>query len=128
MNISILIWVISISLFLGGIAIFIIFRNSKKKQIIRNKPEKKFLDFEDLMIVVKDKNSSSDDLLEVLKEFNSNYHIDNKNPQKYLIFLSRILTHKNVNKEIFNYFHKNIKKNNQKFKRELDLIERKALG
>jgi hypothetical protein len=80
------------------------------------------------MDIVKNPDSSSQDILNVLELFNKNFTIDDKNGQKEIIFLSRALTHRNVNKDIFSYFHKEIKTKNPKYKRELELIERKALG
>ena len=130
MNIWILIGIISVSLILVIIAFIIITKKSKnqKTSIKKTTTPIKKLDFEDLMLIAKNPKTSSDKLLETLKLFNKNFIIENKNEQKYFVFFSRILSHKNVNKEIFRYFHKEIKNNNLNYKRELEIIEKKILG
>jgi len=130
MNIWILVGIISISLILVIIAFIIITKKSKnqKTSIKKTTTPIKKLDFEDLMLIAKNPKTSSDKLLETLKLFNKNFIIENKNEQKYFVFFSRILSHKNVNKEIFRYFHKEIKNNNLNYKRELEIIEKKILG
>ena len=129
MNILVLVGIIVIAIILVITAFVVIAKKPKKttshKKVIQTEDK---LDFEDLMAIVKNPNSTSDKLLFALEEFNKNFVIDEKNEQKYLIFLSRALTHKNVNKNVFQYFHKEIKSKNVRFKKELDLIERKALG
>jgi hypothetical protein len=80
------------------------------------------------MQIVQNPHSTKNDLLEALKLFNEYFYIDEVNAQKYLIFLSKALTHPNVDKDIFAYFHKYIKTKNPKFKKELETIELKALG
>jgi len=129
MNILVLVGIIVIAIILV-ITVFVVIAKKPKKTTFHKKviqTEDK-LDFEDLMAIVKNPNSTSEKLLFALEEFNKNFVIDEKNEQKYLIFLSRALTHKNVNKNVFQYFHKEIKSKNVRFKKELDLIERKALG
>jgi len=129
MNILVLVGIIVIAIILVITAFVVIAKKPKKtishKKVIQTEDK---LDFEDLMAIVKNPNSTTDKLLFALEEFNKNFVIDEKNKQKYLIFLSRALTHKNVNRDIFQYFHKEIKSKNVRFKKELDLIERKALG
>ena len=129
MNILVLVGIIVIAIILVITAFVVIAKKPKKttfhKKVIQTEDK---LDFEDLMAIVKNPNSTTEKLLFALEEFNKNFVIDEKNKQKYLIFLSRVLTHKNVNRDIFQYFHKEIKSKNVRFKKELDLIERKALG
>ena len=129
MNILVLVGIIVIAIILVITAFVVIAKKPKKttshKKVIQTEDK---LDFEDLMAIVKNPNSTSDKLLFALEEFNKNFVIDEKNEQKYLVFLSRVLTHKNVNKDVFQYFHKEIKSKNVRFKKELDVIERKALG
>jgi len=128
MNILVLIGIIIIGLILVITAFIVLTKKSKPqkvKQTQQIKDDK--LDFEDLMAIVKNPNSTSDKILFALEEFNKNFIIDDENEQKYLIFLSRALTHKNVNKDIFQYFHKEIKSKNPRFKKDLDIIEKKAL-
>ena len=129
MNILVLVGIIVIAIILVITAFVVIAKKPKKtishKKVIQTEDK---LDFEDLMAIVKNPNSTSDKILFALEEFNKYFIIDDENEQKYLIFLSRALTHKNVNRDIFQYFHKEIKSKNVRFKKELDLIERKALG
>ena len=126
MNPLILILVITIAIILAIVALVLIFKSNN--QPVTKTENISFIDFEDLMVIVKNPTTSSDKLLDVLQKFNENFLIDESNEQKYLIFFSRVLTHKNVNKEIFQYFHKEIKSKNIKYKKDLDVIERKALG
>jgi len=129
MNILVLVGIIVIAIILVITAFVVIAKKPKKtishKKVIQTEDK---LDFEDLMAIVKNPNSTSDKILFALEEFNKYFIIDDENEQKYLIFLSRALTHKNVNRDIFQYFHKEIKSKNVRFKKKLDLIERKALG
>jgi phosphate/sulfate permease len=128
-NIIILISIIVIAVILTIIAIIFVLK-SKKKVVKETKTTSKsddFIFFDDLIKVVNNQNSTKKDLLDVLKIFNENFQIDDVNAQKYLIFLSKTLTHTNVDKDIFQYFHSNIKSKNPKYKKELDTIELKAL-
>ena len=124
-NTIILVVVISAAIILTIIALIIVLKKPKPKSITT---KEEFVFFDDLMQIVKNPNSTKDDLLESLKLFNEYFHIDEVNAQKYLIFLSKALTHPNVDKDIFAYFHKYIKTKNPKFKKELETIELKALG
>ena len=129
MKIEILILVIVLALILTISAFFIILKKNKKPTKVKTQTQEiEKLDFEDLMAIVKNPNSTSKDILNALKLFNENFVIDETNSQKYLIFFSRALTHKNVNAEVFRYFHNEIKKKNLKYKTELESIEKKALG
>jgi len=129
MNNLILIGLISLGIILVVVAFVVIITKKPKKVVTTKKIQKEDkLDFEDLMAIVKNPNSSSEKILFALEEFNKNFVIDEKNEQKYLVFLSRTLTHKNVNKDVFQYFHKEVKSKNPRFKKGLDVIERKALG
>ena len=127
MNIWILIGIIFLAIILVIIAIVIIAKKPKPTKVIKTK-KVETVDFEDLMAIVKNPKTSSDKLLETLQKFNENYSISDENEQKYIIFLSRVLTHKNVNKDIFQYFHKDVKSKNKNHNKELEIIERKALG
>ena len=128
MNILVLIGIIIIGLILVITAFIVLTKKSKPQKVKQTQQiEDDKLDFEDLMAIVKNPNSTSDKILFALEEFNKNFIIDDENEQKYLIFLSRALTHKNVNKDIFQYFHKEIKSKNPRFKKDLDIIEKKAL-
>ena len=128
MNILVLIGIIIIGLILVITAFIVLTKKSKPQKVKQTQQiEDDKLDFEDLMAIVKNPNSTSDEILFALEEFNKNFIIDDENEQKYLIFLSRALTHKNVNKDIFQYFHKEIKSKNPRFKKDLDIIEKKAL-
>ena len=123
--------IVGVGIFLIIIAIIIIIKSKQNQKVIsKTKPniiEEEHLEFEDLMDIVKSPNSDSKRVLEALELFNKHFSIDEKNEQKYLIFFSRALTHKSVNKDIFQYFHKEIKLKNPKFKNQLDIIEKKAL-
>jgi len=129
MNILILVGIIVIAIILVITAFVVIAKKPKPKKIKQTQQIKDDkLDFEDLMAIVKNPNSPTEKILFALEEFNKNFKIDEKNAQKYIIFLSRVLTHKNVTKDIFQYFHKEIKSKNMDYKKELDIIEKKALG
>jgi hypothetical protein len=131
-QIIILAIIIVLGLIIGIIAFVILSKSSKtkktKKRVIKEESENTTIELDELMDIVKNPDSSSQDILNVLELFNKNFTIDETNGQKEIIFLSRALTHRNVNKDIFNYFHKEIKTKNPKYKKELELIERKALG
>jgi len=104
-------------------------RNDKKNNIDNNEVEENYkFDFSDLMHIIKNPNTKSEDLLNALIYFNENFSIDKDNSKQYFIFLSRILTHPNRTKNIFTYFHKEVKYKNRNFKNELEVIEKKALG
>ena len=129
MKIEILIAVIVLASILTITAFFVIIKKNKKPvKKVKKQIEEDVIEFDDLMAIVKNPNSTSKDILNALELFNQNYTIDESNAQKYFIFLSRCLTHKNVNKDIFRYFHNEVKKKNLKYKKELDSIEKKALG
>jgi len=129
MNMFILILIGVVALLLAIVAIIVVSKPKskpvKKKTTVK---KEKTIEFEDLMEIVKNPNTDSNTLLKTLMVFNENFKLDDKNSQKYLIFLSRVLTHKNVNKDIFKYFHKEVKLKNKDYKVELEAIERKALG
>ena len=132
MKIEILVAVIVLALILTITAFIVIIKKSKKPVKVDKKTEiqqdNENIEFDDLMAIVKNPNSTSKDILNALELFNQNYTIDEANGQKYFIFLSRCLTHKNVNKDVFRYFHNEVKKKNLKYKNELESMERKALG
>jgi hypothetical protein len=123
MNIGVLV-VIGIIVVLLAIISFLII---KIKQKPTPKKDNEFIFFDDLMKVVNDKNSTKDDLLDVLVKFNKNFYLSDENATKYLVFLNKALSHTNTHKDIFAYFHKYIKPKNPNFKTELEAIELKAL-
>ena len=128
MNSLVLIGVILLGVILVVVALIVIFKQPKPAPVKKREIEEEYIEFEDLMAIVKNPDATSERLLYALEKFNEKYIIDDETEQKYLIFLSRILTHKNVNKDLFQYFHKEIKTKNPKYKNDLELIEKKALG
>jgi len=115
------------------IALIIILKKSSKEEVVQSKATPKTdktdeFDFDDLMAIVKNPNTKSNDLLNTLIYFNENFDIDEENSKKYLMFLSRVLTHPNKSKNIFQYYHNEVKPKNGHFKNELENIEMKALG
>jgi len=127
----ILVSIIAIGLILAIIAIILILKATSKQPTTSNNSttsEKKGFDFDELMKVVQNPNTTTNELLEVLKLFNQYFRLDEENANSYLIFLSKCLTHKNVNAKVFSFFHNEIKSNNPKYKTELETIEMKALG
>jgi len=132
-KILILTIIIILGLIIGIIAFIIVSKSSNKKRIPKKTIKKEIvknddIELDELMQIVKNPSTTSQDILNVMQLFNQHFTIDEENGQQEIIFLSRALTHKNVNKDIFNYFHKKIKSKNPKYRKELDLIERKALG
>jgi hypothetical protein len=127
--------IIAIGFVLAIIGLIVALKKSSKKtpskQISKKtevkKDEKKF-DLDDLMDIVKNPNTPSSGVLDALIYFNEDFSIDEKNSKKCFLFLSRALTHPNKNKNIFQYFHKEIKPKNKQFKSELETIESKALS
>jgi len=103
------------------IAFFLLLKKSKKKD------NKKQLELKDLLLIAQNQNSTSDDILLSLKLFNENFFIDD-NKEMSFEFFNYILNHKNINKEVFQFFHKEIKTKNKNYQKDLDVIERKALG
>jgi hypothetical protein len=104
-------------------------KNAPSKQISKKTETKNDeFDLDDLMNIVKNPNTSSSSVLDALIYFNEDFSIDEKNSKKCFLFLSRALTHPNKNKNIFQYFHKEIKPKNKQFKSELETIESKALS
>jgi hypothetical protein len=124
MNIGVLV-VIGIIVVLLAIISFLIIKIKQKPTTPQKNDE--FIFFDDLMKVVNDKNSTKDDLLNVLVKFNENFYLSDENVTKYLVFLNKALSHKNTHKDIFAYFHKHIKPKNPNFKTELEAIELKSL-
>jgi len=109
--------------------LFILILKSKPKEVkeIESKPQDDKLELDDLMDIVKNPNSTSNDIINAMIYFNENFVIDDANSRQALLFFSRALTHKNKSKNIFQYFHKEIKAKNPRFKNELENIEMKAL-
>ena len=127
----ILVSIIAIGLILAIIAIILILKATSKQPTTSNNSttsEKKGFDFDELMKVVQNPNTTTNELLEVLKLFNQYFRLDEENANSYLIFLSKCLKHKNVNAKVFSFFHNEIKSNNPKYKTELETIEMKALS
>jgi len=127
-NTIILAIILSVAIILTIIALIVVLKKQKKpiKSSIPKKDNVIF--FDDLVAVANNKNSTKKDLLDVLKIFNENFYLSQDTAQQYLIFLSKVLTHQNVDKDIFTYFHTNIKPKNPKYKKELETIELKALN
>jgi hypothetical protein len=125
----VLVGIIVLGVILAIIAMVLILKKPKEtNNVTKVEVEDDYLDFEDLMAIAKNPNTTSDRLLYILEYFNNNYIIDDQNEQKYLVFLSRVLTHNNVNKDVFQYFHNEVKSKNVRYKNDLDIIESKALG
>jgi len=110
------------------IGLILMIKNKPKKVIKVEKNYEDKLDLDDLMDVVKNPNSTSNDIINAMMYFNENFVIDDSNSRQALLFFSRALTHKNKNKNIFQYLHKEVKPKNPRFKKELENIEKKALG
>ena len=108
----------------------ILILKSKPKEIskIKTAPKEDNLELDDLMDIVKNQNSTSNDIINAMIYFNENFVIDDANSRQALLFFSRALTHKNKSKNMFQYFHKEIKSKNPRFRNELESIEKKALG
>jgi len=122
--------IILLGIILAIIAFIVILKSSNKATSKPIKSEKVEDDFglDALMDVVKNPNSSSNDVMNALIYFNENFNIDDKNDRQALLFFSRALTHPNKSKNIFQYFHREIKPKNLQFINELESIEKKALG
>jgi hypothetical protein len=129
MNSILILSIVIIGAILSIIGVIIAIKLSKKppKTIKKTKENKYKFDFEDLMEIVKNPNTPSNGVLDALIYFNENFKINEKNRKKCFVFLSRVLTHPNRSKNVFQYFHKEVKKKNPKFRNELESIERKAL-
>jgi len=127
MNLMILLGIIVVAIILV-ITAFVVITKKPKKKTVKKVEEREDFDFEDLMAIVKNSETSSEKLLDTIQKFNDNFSIDDKNEQKYMVFLSRCLTHKNVTKDVFQYFHKELKAKNTHYKKDLEVIEKKALG
>ncbi|NPA55841.1 MAG: hypothetical protein GXO40_05695 [Epsilonproteobacteria bacterium] len=129
MNDTVLFVLIGVGIVLGFIGIIVIIKKSFSHPPMESVvEEEEYLDEDTLMEKVKDPNLSAEELMEVLETFNSNFKIQKAQLQKYLVFFSRALTHPNINADVFKYFHKEIKKNNLEYTKELDKLEKKALS
>jgi hypothetical protein len=106
--------------------IFIVYKFSKKEQIAKEKPKKE-LTIDDLLKIVKNKNSTLQDLAFALEYFNEKFRVNNF-PDKALEFFKSLLTHKNRNKILFDIFHNKTVELNQDFKDQLNQIEKEALN
>ena len=125
----ILLLIVVTGIIVTTIGLILILKNKPKTTpTIETKPQEDKLDLDDLMDIVKNPNSTSNDVINAMIYFNENFVIDDSNSRQALLFFSRALTHKNKSKNIFQYFHKEIKAKNPRFKNELDNIEMKALG
>jgi hypothetical protein len=128
MNPILILSIIITGTILAIVGIIVAIKKSSKPVPKKSVKKEREFDFDDLMDIVKNPKTSSNALLDALIYFNSNYKIDEENSKKYLIFLSRVLTHPNRSKNIFQYFHNEVKSKNSKFKSELENIEKKALN
>jgi len=125
----ILLLIVVTGIIVTTIGLILILKNKPKTTPkIETKPQEDKLDLDDLMDIVKNPNSTSNDIINAMIYFNENFVIDDSNSRQALLFFSRALTHKNKSKNIFQYFHKEIKAKNPRFKNELDNIEMKALS
>jgi len=119
----ILLLIVVTGIIVTTIGLILILKNKPKTTpTIETKLQEDKLDLDDLMDIVKN------DIINAMIYFNENFVIDDSNSRQALLFFSRALTHKNKSKNIFQYFHKEIKAKNPRFKNELDNIEMKALG
>ena len=113
------------------IGLIIVLKKSPQKETVtiqKAKLKNDKFDLDDLMDIVKNAGTSSSEVLDALIYFNENFKIDKKNSKKCFLFLSRALTHPNKNKNIFQYFHNEIKPKNINFKNTLESIEKTALS
>jgi len=112
------------------IGLILILKSNKPKEIskIKTEPKEDNFEIDDLMDIVKNPNSTSNDIMNALMYFDENFVIDDANTRQALLFFSRALTHKNKTKNMFQFFHKEIKSKNPRFKNELESLEKKALG
>jgi predicted permease len=130
MNSILILSIVIIGAILSIIGVMIAIKKSSKKNtktIKKSKENGNKFDFEDLMDIVKNPNTPSDGVLDALIYFNENFKINEENRKKCFVFLSRVLTHPNRSKNIFQYFHKKVKTKNPEFKKQLENMERKAL-
>ncbi len=116
-----LIYILSIFFF----SLFLIYFFSKKAQ--KNNESKKKLTLSDLIKIAKNEKSSAKDLLFALFYFNDNFKIKSDKKNSMELFRA-VLSHKNRNKKMFDYFHENILPKNSEYKDELDKLERSALN
>ena len=127
--ISILLSIGLFAIILVIVVIIIIKKSSKPKKVktFQKVEEKEIVKLEDLMKVVKNRDSSVSELKKALIDFNDNFVITEDNLTDSLIFLTYLLRHQNRNKELFDILHKEVKVNNKKFADEIGKVEMKCL-
>jgi len=89
--------------------------------------QKKELTLNDLISLASNEKSTSSDLLSALMMFNDKFVVA-QDKEKSLMFLEKVMNHKNRNKKLFDYFHGSILPKNITFKDELDKLEKEALN
>ena len=127
---------IVIGVILAIIAIIVVLKKSKSQPVVVTTTTKKTtksqkkdeFDFDELMKIAQNPKTTTKELIEVLNIFNTYFRMDDKTAQQYIVFLSKCLTHENSNKDVFQFFHNNIKPKNTQFKTELEKMELNALG
>jgi len=128
MKLEVLAIIIVLGIILTIIAFVVVMKHSKKPSVATKQAKKDGFDFNELIKMVSNPNLSSKELLEALQLFNAYFRIDDANLKQYFSFLEKCLKHKNVNKEVFQYFHNEIKDNNPLYKDALDALELKSMG
>jgi hypothetical protein len=113
--------------FITTIFVLIIYKLSKKEEKELKKNIKKEITINDLLKIVKNKNSTIQDLAFALEYFNENFKVSNF-PDKAFDFFKHLLTHKNRNKILFDIFHNKTVKLNKDFEDQLNKIEKDALN
>ena len=129
--------IVEILISLGAFAIIlvavviIIIKTPKNKKTIQTFQTKETIaevdNFDELMEIAQNPNSTSKELKKALMSFNDNYPINDENLKESMIFLTYLLRHKNRNKELFDIIHKEVKVSNKKFKDEISKVEMKCL-
>jgi uncharacterized membrane protein YvbJ len=111
------------------IAIVIIKAPKPEKQVEKVEAKKDNSDdFERLLQIVKNRDSSSQEIKKALIDFNDNHIITEENLKDSMVFLTYLLNHKNRSKELFDIVHKELKVTNRKFAEDITKIELKCLN
>jgi hypothetical protein len=123
--ISILIGVGVFAVLLVIIAIILI-KTPKNKEVPK-KVVKEITEFDELMNIVKNSQSSSSELKKALIKFNDDFRIDENNLKSSIVFLTHLLSHNNRSKELFDIVHKELKLTNRKYADDISKVELKCL-
>ena len=124
-NLIVLIIVV-LGVILGVVAFVLIVSNKQKPITQKHKTLQTDFDIDNYIKQISD-DLSFEELFELMKSFNENILMDDFNLNKCLKFYRLVLEHKNVNANIFRYFHKEVKSKNKSFIDELENVEMKAL-